>query len=200
MLPQPIHRPRNLILFALAVLAALTALALVRAPQGHAVEYPYPYPEEPAPNPTPNPTNPYPNPYPTPTPEPTPQPPTGMGSGTVRVVKEAQNKELGHKILTNNRGRTLYSLSVEKSGKFICDVSACLSIWKPLTVKAGRQAGRSRPPGDDRPPRRQDPGHLSRPAALQVHGRHQARRRLRRGHPGRRRLARRRRQTLRSPP
>lgn len=137
MLPQPIHRPRNLILFALAVLAALTALALVRAPQGHAVEYPYPYPEEPAPNPTPNPTNPYPNPYPTPTPEPTPQPPTGMGSGTVRVVKEAQNKELGHKILTNNRGRTLYSLSVEKSGKFICDVSACLTIWKPLTVKAG---------------------------------------------------------------
>jgi predicted lipoprotein with Yx(FWY)xxD motif len=137
MLPQSIHRPRNLILFALAVLAALTALALVRAPQGHAVEYPYPYPEEPVPNPTPTPTNPYPNPYPSPTPEPTPQPPTSTGSGTARVVKEAQNKELGHKILTNNQGRTLYSLSAEKNGRFICAVSACLSVWKPLTVKAG---------------------------------------------------------------
>lgn len=136
MLPHPIHRRRNLILFSLAVLAALSALALVRAPLGHAVEYPYPYPEEPKPSPNP-PTNPYPNPYPSPSPYPTPQPPATEGGGTMRVVKETQSKELGHKILTNKRGRTLYSLSAEKNGKFICDESACLTLWKPLTVPAG---------------------------------------------------------------
>jgi predicted lipoprotein with Yx(FWY)xxD motif len=136
MLPLPIHRRRNLILFALAVLAALCALALVRAPLGHAVEYPYPYPEEPKPSPTPNPY-PNPNPYPSPTPTPTPQPPTSEGSGSMVVVKQAQNKKLGHKILTNKQGHTLYSLSAEKNGRFICDVSACLTLWKPLTVPAG---------------------------------------------------------------
>jgi predicted lipoprotein with Yx(FWY)xxD motif len=55
----------------------------------------------------------------------------------MRVVKQAQNKQLGHKILTNRKGRTLYSLSAEKKGRFICDVSACLTLWKPLTVPAG---------------------------------------------------------------
>ncbi|HEY7257177.1 MAG TPA: hypothetical protein VH476_10905 [Solirubrobacterales bacterium] len=128
MLPHPIHRPRNLILFSLALLAALCALALVRAPAGRAVEYPYPYPEEPNPNP---------NPSPTPSPSPTPQPPAGEGSATMRVVKQAQNRQLGHKVLTNMRGRTLYSLSVERKGRFVCDVSACLTLWKPLTVPAG---------------------------------------------------------------
>ena len=131
--PHRIHRPRNLILFSLAVLAALSALALVRAPLGHAVEYPYPYPE---PTPTPSPA---PNPYPTPSPSPTPtpQPPATESGKTMMVVKEAMNKQLGHRILTNMKGRTLYSLSVEKNGRFICDVKACLTLWKPLTVPAG---------------------------------------------------------------
>ena len=53
------------------------------------------------------------------------------------VVKQAMNKQLGHRILTNLKGRTLYSLSVEKNGRFICDVKACLTLWKPLTVPAG---------------------------------------------------------------
>jgi predicted lipoprotein with Yx(FWY)xxD motif len=135
MLPHRIHRPRNLILFSLAVLAALSALALVRAPLGHAVEYPYPYPSpEEKPSPTPSPT---PNPYPTPSPSPTPQPPATEGGKTMTVVKQAMNKQLGHRILTNLKGRTLYSLSVEKNGRFICDVKACLTLWKPLTVPAG---------------------------------------------------------------
>ena len=134
MLPHSTHRPRHPILLSLAVLTVLGALALIHAPAGQAIEYPYPYPEEPAPSPSPSPS---PNPYPTPSPSPTPQPPATETGSTMRVVKEARSKKLGHMILTNRKGHTLYSLSVEKKGRFICDVSACLTLWKPLTVPAG---------------------------------------------------------------
>jgi predicted lipoprotein with Yx(FWY)xxD motif len=53
-----------------------------------------------------------------------------------RVAKEAQNATLGKTVLTSTSGRTLYSLSVEKNGKFTCTAS-CLSVWHPLTVPAG---------------------------------------------------------------
>ena len=189
MLPHPIHRPRTLILLTLAAVAALSLLALLRAPAGQAVEYPYPYPE-PTPTPPTSPTN----PYPTPTPDPSPP---ATGGAVKRVVKVEQNGTVGHKVLTNLRGRTLYSLSAEKNGTFICDRRRL-----PLDLEAAdrarrHEADRARPPRDDPPARRQDPGHLSRPAALQVHRGHQARRRIRRGNPGRRHLARRRGQTLR---
>lgn len=59
-----------------------------------------------------------------------------QGGSNKRVAKEAQNAILGKTVLTNLSGRTLYSLSVEKNGKFICTAS-CLSIWHPLTVPAG---------------------------------------------------------------
>lgn len=57
-------------------------------------------------------------------------------AATKRVVKTADNVTLGKTILTNNRGRTLYSLSAESKGRFIC-VEGCLSIWKPLLVPKG---------------------------------------------------------------
>jgi predicted lipoprotein with Yx(FWY)xxD motif len=53
-----------------------------------------------------------------------------------RVVAEAENATLGKTVLTTTKGRTLYSLSVEKNGKFICTAS-CLSVWHPLMVPAG---------------------------------------------------------------
>jgi predicted lipoprotein with Yx(FWY)xxD motif len=56
--------------------------------------------------------------------------------GSKRVAKEAENPTLGKTVLTGTNGRTLYSLSVEKNGKFIC-TAACLSAWHPLTVPAG---------------------------------------------------------------
>ena len=59
-----------------------------------------------------------------------------QGGASKRVAKEAQNATLGKAVLTNLSGRTLYSLSAEKNGKFICTAS-CLSIWHPLTVPAG---------------------------------------------------------------
>jgi predicted lipoprotein with Yx(FWY)xxD motif len=56
--------------------------------------------------------------------------------GSRRVAKETENATLGKTVLTTTNGRTLYSLSVEKNGKFICTAS-CLSVWHPLTVPAG---------------------------------------------------------------
>jgi predicted lipoprotein with Yx(FWY)xxD motif len=53
-----------------------------------------------------------------------------------RVAAEAENAALGKTVLTTTKGRTLYSLSVEKNGKFICTTS-CLSVWHPLLVPAG---------------------------------------------------------------
>jgi predicted lipoprotein with Yx(FWY)xxD motif len=53
-----------------------------------------------------------------------------------RVVKEAHNAALGHTVLTANNGLTLYNLSAETHGKFICKGS-CLKDWHPLIVAAG---------------------------------------------------------------
>ena len=61
----------------------------------------------------------------------------GSSSGNVRVVMTAKNKALGKTILVNLRGMTLYSLSAERHGRFICKDSACLALWKPLVVAKG---------------------------------------------------------------
>jgi predicted lipoprotein with Yx(FWY)xxD motif len=57
-------------------------------------------------------------------------------SQTKVVAKKADNTTLNKTILTNTKGRTLYSLSAETKGKFICTAS-CLSTWHPLVVPAG---------------------------------------------------------------
>ena len=54
-----------------------------------------------------------------------------------RVVSTAKNGSIGATVLVNLQGRTLYSLSVERKGKFICTDKTCLSFWHPLVVKAG---------------------------------------------------------------
>jgi predicted lipoprotein with Yx(FWY)xxD motif len=59
------------------------------------------------------------------------------GSGSLRVVMTAKNKALGKTILVNTRGLTLYSLSAERHGRFICTNKACLAFWKPLVVAKG---------------------------------------------------------------
>jgi predicted lipoprotein with Yx(FWY)xxD motif len=60
----------------------------------------------------------------------------GAGKPSKRVVATAQSPALGKTVLTTLKGRTLYSLSVEKNGKFIC-TGSCLSVWHPLVVPAG---------------------------------------------------------------
>jgi predicted lipoprotein with Yx(FWY)xxD motif len=51
----------------------------------------------------------------------------------------AKRLHLGSRtLLTSTAGRTLYSLSAEKHGKFICTAaSGCTTIWHPLTIAAG---------------------------------------------------------------
>jgi predicted lipoprotein with Yx(FWY)xxD motif len=59
------------------------------------------------------------------------------GATQLRVVLTATNKTLGQKVLVNRNRMTLYSLSAERNGRFICTKSACLSLWKPLVVRTG---------------------------------------------------------------
>jgi predicted lipoprotein with Yx(FWY)xxD motif len=59
-------------------------------------------------------------------------------TGTNRlVVKTMKNATLGKTILTTRRGMTLYHLTAEKRGRFICTKADCLSDWHPLVVPAG---------------------------------------------------------------
>jgi predicted lipoprotein with Yx(FWY)xxD motif len=56
------------------------------------------------------------------------------GEGTGVVVKTASNSTLGTTVLTDAQGMTLYSLSGERSGKFICKSSPCTQAWHPLSA------------------------------------------------------------------
>lgn len=62
--------------------------------------------------------------------------PLAVQAATKSVVKESENATLEETVLTTNKGKTLYSLSVETNGKFIC-TGGCLSSWKPLVVPKG---------------------------------------------------------------
>ena len=53
------------------------------------------------------------------------------------LVSTAKNADLGKTVLVNRKGLTLYSLSVERHGKFICTNMGCLALWHPLTVPKG---------------------------------------------------------------
>jgi predicted lipoprotein with Yx(FWY)xxD motif len=55
---------------------------------------------------------------------------TSSGSSSAVVVKSASSS-LGT-ILVDSQGMTLYHLSGEQNGKFICTSSACLGVWHPL--------------------------------------------------------------------
>jgi len=55
---------------------------------------------------------------------------TSSSSSSAVVVKTASNS-LGT-ILIDSQGMTLYHLSGEQNGKFICTSSACLGVWHPL--------------------------------------------------------------------
>jgi predicted lipoprotein with Yx(FWY)xxD motif len=62
-------------------------------------------------------------------------------AGPAHLVSTARNSSLGKTILVNSRGLSLYSLSAERHGRFICTTSACLSFWTPLTVPKGTKPG-----------------------------------------------------------
>jgi predicted lipoprotein with Yx(FWY)xxD motif len=62
--------------------------------------------------------------------------PMALARGNKTVAGEATAPSLHKTVLTNTKGHTLYSLSVEKNGKFIC-TGSCTSTWPPLLVAAG---------------------------------------------------------------
>jgi predicted lipoprotein with Yx(FWY)xxD motif len=62
--------------------------------------------------------------------------PTALAHGSKTVVREATAPSLHKTVLTDTKGLTLYSLSVEKNGKFIC-TGSCTSTWFPLVVARG---------------------------------------------------------------
>jgi len=61
---------------------------------------------------------------------------------SMRVVQTAKSPALHKTVLVTRNGITLYSLSVEQKGRFVCTNSQCLSFWTPLVVAKGvRPAG-----------------------------------------------------------
>jgi predicted lipoprotein with Yx(FWY)xxD motif len=68
------------------------------------------------------------------------------------LVRSAANATLKAHVLVDRRGHTLYHLSVEKRGHFICTTSACLSFWHPLVVARAAAATGPRKLGTVRRP------------------------------------------------
>jgi predicted lipoprotein with Yx(FWY)xxD motif len=62
--------------------------------------------------------------------------PTALARGSKTVAAEGTAASLHKTVLTNTKGLTLYTLSGEKNGKFIC-TGACTKTWPPLLVAAG---------------------------------------------------------------
>jgi predicted lipoprotein with Yx(FWY)xxD motif len=58
----------------------------------------------------------------------------GSSSATVHT---ASISKLGATVLVDAHGMTLYHLSGEQHGTFICTSSACIAVWHPLTASAG---------------------------------------------------------------
>jgi predicted lipoprotein with Yx(FWY)xxD motif len=63
-------------------------------------------------------------------------PPPTPSSGA-QVVKTASVSPIGASVLVDSKGLTLYHLSGEQNGKWICTSSACVKAWHPLTVATG---------------------------------------------------------------
>ncbi len=69
----------------------------------------------------------------------------GGGGSANTTVRSANSSQLGTNVLVNGKGMTLYTLSAERAGRFICTTSSkipggnasCLSLWIPLTVANG---------------------------------------------------------------
>lgn len=58
------------------------------------------------------------------------------GSSASATVETAANSKLAATVLTNSAGMTLYRLSGERAGHFICASAACLQVWHPLVASA----------------------------------------------------------------
>jgi predicted lipoprotein with Yx(FWY)xxD motif len=67
-------------------------------------------------------------------------PSAATGSSSSAVVVKTASSSLGT-ILVDSQGMTLYHLSGEQNGKFICTSSACVGVWHPLIASGGTPSG-----------------------------------------------------------
>ena len=51
-------------------------------------------------------------------------------------MKAARNAHLNQRVVVDPHGHTLYRLRPETTRHLLCKSSACLAIWKPLTVRS----------------------------------------------------------------
>lgn len=58
------------------------------------------------------------------------------GAATLRVGT-ARNATLGERILVTGSGLSLYTLSAETRGRFVCTDASCLGTWPPLLLRGG---------------------------------------------------------------
>jgi predicted lipoprotein with Yx(FWY)xxD motif len=58
-------------------------------------------------------------------------------SAGTAVVKAASVSSLGASVLVDAQGLTLYHLSGEQNGKWICASAACVKVWHPLAAPTG---------------------------------------------------------------
>ena len=62
--------------------------------------------------------------------------PASQAAGSSTATVKTASSSLGT-ILVTAQGMTLYHLSGEQNGKFICTSTACTGVWHPLTLPAG---------------------------------------------------------------
>ncbi len=67
--------------------------------------------------------------------------PAATTSGSAATVKSVSNSTVGGTILVDSSGMTLYRLSGESAGKFICTSQACVAVWHPLKAGAAAPSG-----------------------------------------------------------
>lgn len=63
-------------------------------------------------------------------------PSSSAASSAATTVKTASNATLGATVLTDAHGMTIYRLSGEQAGRFICTNAACLQAWHPVRPAA----------------------------------------------------------------
>jgi len=58
------------------------------------------------------------------------------GAAAAAAVKTASNSTLGTTVLVDSQGITLYRLSGEQNGNWIC-TAGCVQVWHPLIAQSG---------------------------------------------------------------
>ncbi len=62
---------------------------------------------------------------------------TSSGGAGTTLVKTASVSSVGASVLVDPQGMTLYHLSGEQSGKWICTRAVCVKAWHPLVASTG---------------------------------------------------------------